>query len=73
MVDKRSTVLNDIRQLNFSTRTAKEMAKEARTDLSEGISLANSRWSSKLAYTIHDMDNYPKDTWKAVFTLKIQT
>ena len=55
--------------MDFSTRTAKEMAKEARKNLSEGILLAKSRWSSKLADRIHDMANYPKDAWKAVFTL----
>ena len=70
LIGKRSTVLNDIRQLDYSTSTAKEMAKEARKNLSEGISLAKSRWSGKLADRIHDMANYPKDAWKAVFTLK---
>ena len=70
LIDKRSTVLNDIRQLDYSTSEAKEMAKEARKNLSEGISLAKSRWSGKLADRIHDMANYPKDAWKAVFTLK---
>ena len=59
LIDKRSTVLNDIRQLNYSTTTAKEMAKEARKNLSEGIYLAKSRWSGKLADRIHDMANYP--------------
>ena len=70
LIDKRSTVLNDIRQLDYSTSTAKEMAKEARKNLSERISLAKSRWAGKLADRINDMANYPKDAWKAVFTLK---
>ena len=43
LIDQRSTVLNDIRQLDYSTTTAKEMAKESRKNLSEGISLAKSR------------------------------
>ena len=46
------------------------MAKEARKNLSEGISLAKSIRSIKLVDRIHDMANYPKDTWKEVFTLK---
>ena len=62
--------MNDIRQLNYSTTTAKEMTREARKNLSDGISLAKSRRSGKLTDIIHDMGNYPKDTWKTVFTLK---
>ena len=70
MVDKRSSVLDDIRQLNFSIATAKEMAKEARKKLSEGLSLAKSIRSIKLADRTHDMANYPKDALKGGFTLK---
>ena len=70
MVDKRFTVLDDIRQLDISNETAKEMAKEARKHLSEGILLAKCTWSSQLAVRIHDMANYPKNAWKAVITLK---
>ena len=70
LVIQRSTILNDIRQLDYSTATAKEMAKEARKDLFEGISFAKIRWSDKLADRIHDISNYPKDDWKVVFTFK---
>ena len=62
--------MNDIRQLNYSTTTAKEMTREARKNLSDGISLAKSRRSGKLTDIIHDMGNYPKDAWKMIFTLK---
>ena len=53
----------------FLLEQQKKWQKKLEKNLSEGIALAKSKWSNKLADRIHGTTNYPKDAWKKVFTL----
>ena len=46
------------------------MAKVARLNLKDGIILAKSKWSNQLAERIYDQSASPRDSWKAVNTLR---
>ena len=70
LVDKRSEILNSIRQNGYSNEDAINSAKEVRRNLRELIELAKNRWSRHLADRIHQMPQNPKDSWQAITTLK---
>ena len=68
--DKRTEVLNYTRQANISTEEAKKLCIESRKNLKDAIIIAKSRWTKVLADRIHQMSCSPRDSWKAVNTLK---
>ena len=70
LMEKRSKVLNLIRQNNFPQDRAINMAKEVKFNLREGIELAKSKWTEVLANIIHDLANSPRGAWKAVTIVK---
>jgi len=61
LLEKRSKVLNLIRQNNFPKEPYINMAKEVKFNLRESIQLAKSKWTENLANKIHDLANTPRD------------
>ena len=66
LVDKRSEVLNSIRQNVFSDEDAISFAREARKNVMEETDLAKKRWSSHLTDRIHQMAKKSRDSWQAI-------
>ena len=66
----RAKILDIIRQGKYSTTQAKIMCKDANKNLKDIISIAKANWTYPLAERIHEMARNPKDSWKAVNTLK---
>ena len=62
LVDKRSEVLNSIRQNIFSDEDTIYFVREARKHLLEGIDLTKKRWSRHLSDRIHQMTNNSRDS-----------
>ena len=67
---RRAKILDLVRQGKYSTTQAKIMCKDSKKDLKDVISLAKANWTSHLAERIHEMARNPKDSWKAINTLK---
>ena len=67
---KQSKILDLIRQGKYSTTQAKIMCKDTKKNLKDIISIAKANWTSHLAERIHEMVRNPKDSRKAVNTLK---
>ena len=70
LIDKRTEILNRIRQIDLDPKLAKHLASSARRNVNDGIVLAKSRWTHFLAETIHKLSDLPKEAWKSVNTLK---
>ena len=47
-----------------------KMCKDTKHNLKNGISLAKANWTSHRAERIHEISRNPKDSWKAVNTLR---
>ena len=62
LVDKRSEVLNSIRQNVFSNEDTISLVKEGNNNLIEGIQFAKNCWSNHLADRIHQMATNSKDS-----------
>ena len=70
LVDKRSEVLDSIRQNSLSDEDAISFAREARKKVLEGIEVAKNRWPRHLVDRIHQMAKKSRDSWQAIKTLK---
>ena len=70
LFEKRAKTLNNVRQNDIPSSKAKDMCRLANKNLQEAIAVAKENWTSKLADKIHQMSESPKDSWKAVKTLK---
>ena len=60
LMEKRTKVLDFIRQNNIPTEEAKNMCIEAKRNLKDAISVAKANWTNKLAEQIHEMSHSPK-------------
>ena len=70
LFEKRAKTLNNVRQNDIPSPEAKDMCRLANKNLQDAIAVAKANWTSKLADKIHQMSESPKDSWKAVKTLK---
>ena len=58
-MDKRTQVLDLLRQEVLNSDNAKKFAKEARKNMIDGIELAKYKWSNQLAGRIHKISRNP--------------
>ena len=70
LMDKKSKVLDSIRQNKFPESQAKLKTKEGRQNFKNGIILAKTKWSNHLTKRIHDVSANPRYSWKGVSILK---
>ena len=66
----RAKIVDLIRQGKYSTTQAKIMCKDTKQNLKDIISITKENWTCHLAERIHEMVRNPKDSRKAVNTLK---
>ena len=69
-MNKKSELLDSIRQNKFPDSQAKFKAKEARYNLKDCIILAKAKQSNHLAECFHDLSANPRDSLKRLNTLK---
>ena len=60
LIDKRTEILNRIRQIDLDPKLAKHLASSARRDVNDGIVLAKQRWTHFLAEKNHKLSDSPK-------------
>ena len=67
LIKQRSKIIHQVKK--YSSK-AKAMCIDARKNLSESIKITKTKWTNKMAESIRNIHQAPKEAWKAVMELK---